>query len=211
MTPCDAVRCARIAYLQDGRDEAAKLGFSYQSLHREGTFCWIGRKGRKTIVAVRGSGRMLHTALQHEPNRLTDQVPWLGNGRVHQGYYQSLWQILNELRILLRGQTEIYFTGHSYGAAIAMLSAILIGGQRVFCFASPKVGDLEFAEAAQGTLRITRYENRCDTMTRYPHWGSIKGTGGQKNGHYVHAGRRVRLAGIGSSISSYVRGLQNQP
>ncbi len=206
--PCDAVRCARIAYLEDGQDEAAKLGFSYQSLRREGTFCWVGHKNGKSIVAVRGSGRGWQTALQYEPSCLKDQVPWLGSGRIHEGYYQSLWHILNELRILLQGQTEIYFTGHSYGAAIAMLAAILLRGQRVFCFASPRVGDLEFAEAAQSALRITRYENRCDAMTRYPYRGSIKETGGQKNGRYVHAGRRVCLTGIGSSINSYVQGLQ---
>ncbi|GEM_PF-4569623 len=207
MTPSEAVQCARIAYLNNGEAQAAKLGFSYQSIGNDKTRCWIGRRGEKSVVAVRGSVFSEKKGFQIEASLMTDQVPWLGAGRVHEGYYKGLWNILTELKDILGNSQDVYFTGHSMGAAIALLAAVTIGARRVFCFASPKVGDEGFAEAA-GAFRITRFENRCDLFTKYPFRGSVKGDGENLKAPYVHAGRGVRLSTFGHSIQSYVEGVE---
>ncbi len=209
MTPSEAVQCARIAYFKNGEAQAAKLGFSYQSIGNDKICGWIGRKGGKSNVAVRGSVFLEKKGFQIEPSLMTDQVPWLGAGRVHEGYYKGLWHILTELRDILGNRQDIYFTGHSMGAAIALLAAVAIGARRVFCFASPKVGDERFSEAAEA-LRITRFENRCDLFTKYPFRGSVKGDGKSMKAPYVHVGRGVRLPTFGHSIQSYVEGVETR-
>ncbi|GLQ07501.1 hypothetical protein GCM10007924_27220 [Sneathiella chinensis] len=203
------MECARIAYLDDGASDAARLGFSYQAFGNRGVRCWLGRKGGKAVVAVRGTVWRKEGERNFDHNLKTDLVPWMGPGRVHEGYHRALWSLLPAIRAHLKGAERVFFTGHSMGAAIAVLAGGLCGGDRVFCFASPRVGDEVFVRGLNARLRVTRYENRNDLVTRYPLFGSVRGQKDQ-TALYCHVGRAVRLKGFGHSMNAYLRGMQQR-
>ncbi|MCG8491041.1 MAG: lipase family protein [Sneathiellales bacterium] len=204
----DAALCARIAYLENGRLDAAKLGFSYQKIQKGKLSCWVGHKGSKTVVAIQGTRFMHRSSVFLEPNLKTDLVPWIGPGRVHEGYYRAFWFLMNDLKSAVSGRAEVCFTGHSMGAALAVLAGVCLGSSRIFCFASPKVGDQEFAANVNAFTRVVRFENRCDFLTRFPYRGEIKGQGKEETGTYVHVGRRVGLTAYGHSMKAYLKGVQ---
>lgn len=204
----DAALCARIAYLENGRLEAAKLGFSYQKIQKGKLSCWVGHKESKTVVAIRGTRFIGQSTSFFDPNLKTDLVPWIGPGRVHEGYYKAFWFLINDLKSAISGRPDVNFTGHSMGAALAVLAGASLGGSRVFCFASPKIGNLDFAKNVNCLTRVIRFENRCDFLTRFPYRGEIKGQGKEEIGKYVHVGRRVGLNAYGHSIKAYLKGVQ---
>ena len=208
MTPLEAARCAKIAYLANGEMEAQRLGFSYRSITNKSAVCWVGHKGSKTVVAIRGTLRTRGRFANLDVSLQSDLVPWMGPGRVHEGYHKSMWHVFRDLKKEIEGRETVYFTGHSMGAAIAVLAGSLLPSTRIFCFASPRVGDQEFAENIGKRLRITRYENRGDFLTKYPLKGVIKGPDRTQKGRYVHVGRTVRLASFGHSLNTYLEGLK---
>lgn len=209
MTPLLAAKCANIAYMHQGERAANQLGFDYHLLRNQSACCWIGHKGDKSVVAIRGTVLTGERGKNFGPNFQTDLVPWMGPGLVHEGYYAALWHLMGDLKHHLKGRQEIYFTGHSMGAAIALLGSALIQCVRVFCFASPRVGNEEFAEMVGRARRVTRYENRGDFLTKYPISGFKKGGGGQKE-KYCHVGRAVRLAGFGHGMGTYVNSVEEK-
>jgi len=208
MRSLEAALCAHIAYLENGRLDAAKLGFSYQKIQKGRLSCWVGHNGSKTVVAIQGTRIRGRSNALFEPNLKTDLVPWIGPGRVHEGYYQAFWFLMNDLKSAISGRSNVNFTGHSMGAALAVLAGVRLGASRVICFASPKVGDWEFAGKASCETRIIRYENRCDFLTRFPYRGELKGLGKDETGKYVHVGRRVGLNAYGHSMKAYLKGVQ---
>lgn len=210
MTPLEAAICAKIAYLTDGSRRAAELGYSYEQITNRNARCWVGHKGGKTVVGIRGT--VLFGG--HRPNldvsMQTDQVPWVGPGLVHEGFHKALWHVFGDLKQATEGRQEIYFTGHSMGGAIALLASALLPAVRVYCFASPRVGDEEFAACVGVTRRVTRYENRGDFLTKLPLKGAIKGGNKKLTGRYVHVGRTVRLLSFGHSMDAYLNGVMQR-
>lgn len=207
MTPLEAAKCAKIAYLANGEIEAKRMGFSYHPIVNQSAVCWVGHKGFKTVVAIRGTVLSRTRFANLEVSLQTDQVPWMGPGRVHEGYHKSMWHIFRDLKKEVDGRETVYFTGHSMGAAIALLAGSLLPSTRIFCFASPRVGDQEFSQNIGQDIRITRFENRGDFLTKYPFKGVIKGEKEKQKGRYVHAGRTVRLLSFGHSMDAYLEGL----
>ncbi len=210
MTPMEAAVCAKIAYLKDGARRAAELGYSYEPITNRTARCWVGHKGSKTVVGIRGTVLFGGDKPNFDISMQTDQVPWVGPGLVHEGYHQALWHVFRDLKQATEGRQEIYFTGHSMGGAIALLAATLLPATRVYCFASPRVGDEEFAAHVGPKRRVTRYENRGDFLTKLPLKGSVKGGIKKKSGRYVHVGRTVRLLSFGHSMDAYLQGIQQR-
>lgn len=91
---------------------------------------------------------------------------------VHQGFKN----IFNEFQLPIqsiidtKNPTNIYFTGHSLGAAIATLLGVYAKNKSipfiVYAFASPLVGNQEFAEQANSI--VLRISNRDDLVTNIP-------------------------------------------
>lgn len=210
MTPLEAAKCAKIAYLKDGSKRAAELGYSYEPISNRTACCWVGHKGGKTIVSIRGTVLFGENRPNLDVSMQTDQVPWIGPGLVHEGYHQALWHVFADLKQATEGRQEIYFTGHSMGGAIALLAAALLPAARVYCFASPRVGNEDFAAYIWKKRRVTRYENRGDFLTKFPLKGAIKGGCRKQSGRYVSAGRTVRLLGFGHSMDAYLQGIQQR-
>ncbi|MEH6405378.1 MAG: hypothetical protein V7750_18545 [Sneathiella sp.] len=210
MTPLTAVKCANIAYLKDGEFAANQQGFEYHPLGNQSACGWVGHKGDKTVVAIRGTVIAADRGQNYGPNFQTDLVPWMGPGLVHEGYYTALWHLMGDLKRHLTGREEVYFTGHSMGAAIALLGAALFRCVRVFCFASPRVGNKTFADITGELIRVTRYENRGDFLTKFPLSGLVKGGRRRIKENYCHVGRVVRLPRLGHGMSAYVTGIEEK-
>lgn len=209
MNALEAAICAKIAYEPYGAAKAARFGYSYRAVRGRDHFAWIGRKEGITVVAFRGTALFGRELRSYRSNLSTDLIPWTGAGLVHEGYYQGLWQVLAGVRRELRtAGGEIVFTGHSMGAALATLAAVLLDAERVHAFASPRLGNREFAEGYSRDIRVTRYVNRCDVLARLPISGDVQGSEPPRRERYCHIGRTVRLPAIGHSISAYIEGIQ---
>ncbi len=133
------------------------------------------------IVALRG------TEPDEPKDLLTDlnflQVGSEDGGKVHLGFKAALDDIWEDMKPALErlnnGQRTIWFTGHSLGAALAVLAADRFGeAAGVYTFGSPRVGDAGFrSEYRQPTYRIV---NNIDLVTELPppafylHVGDLK-------------------------------------
>lgn len=108
-------------------------------------------------------------------------------GKVHSGFKIALNQVWNDLEKYLRtirskssSKQNVWFTGHSLGAALAILAADRYGDvQGVYTYGSPRVGDNQFAlDYFANTYRIV---NNNDLVTMIPppilgyrHVGALK-------------------------------------
>jgi hypothetical protein len=146
----------------------------------------VGRIGNAIVVAYRGTlspdGPNVRAIVDDWINNAeTGMVPWLGNGDVHDGFFDShkaLWRDVEpaiKQRIAATPPRAIIVTGHSKGGALAVLGASAIRRRfqgipvHVVTFAAPRAGGRTFADA-YAVLRIPtlRYENRADLVPNLP-------------------------------------------
>jgi triacylglycerol lipase len=105
--------------------------------------------------------------------------PYAKNGKVHDGFVQIYntfrSSILDCLKIIGPGK-RLYVTGHSLGAALATLavpdicSATSFKSPVVYTFASPRVGDRQFAAEYNHLCKghSFRVANSCDLVVSLP-------------------------------------------
>jgi hypothetical protein len=129
----------------------------------------IASNDRFAIVVMRGT----------EPDQPKDFLTDLNllhteaddGGQVHLGFKAALDEVWGEMKphldaLASEGRT-IWFTGHSLGAALAVLAADRFGNAAgVYTFGSPRVGDAGFrSRYRQPTYRIV---NNTDVVTELP-------------------------------------------
>jgi triacylglycerol lipase len=98
--------------------------------------------------------------------------------RVHHGFQLALNDVWEEVHQHISGyrrthpQSEICFTGHSLGAALATLAASRFGGRgaSLVTFGSPRTGNQEFCERVgrNADLGVFRFVNGADPVTHVP-------------------------------------------
>ena len=93
-------------------------------------------------------------------------------GKVHRGFRKAYLSIQKELFAALEGNTlPIFITGHSLGAALAVLATSELFNNSCFdscyTFGSPRVGDPEFIKSFN-TNSIYRIVNNSDIVTTVP-------------------------------------------
>jgi hypothetical protein len=100
-------------------------------------------------------------------------------GTIHTGFHEAIKDIwpgvllaVQELRTS-HPDAKIYVTGHSKGGALASLGAWLLQNQnlrpaQVLTFASPHVGNVDFARAYNSSMSQVRYENYLDIVPFMP-------------------------------------------
>jgi len=119
------------------------------------------------------------------------------------GVFQELWEVSGFQKLVpnaAAGGKAVWFTGHSLGAAIALLAAAdqLRRGrtvQGVYLFGAPRVGNLDFAKDYNLLIgrRTFRLVNFIDPVTRVP----LFATG------FVHVGRVCYFDATGQLHTDY--------
>lgn len=196
--PLFLAECARLAYCRFESDDAlhgrlraalARAGytrlqtFSVDETHTQAFAAYDPRR-RLAVAAFRG------TQADHLQDIAVDlQIavePWDSGGTVHSGFGAAARGVLPALLQWLQAKASdrlrLDLTGHSLGAALALLAASRCSPGAVAAFGCPRVGDAGFARSV-AALPIVRYVNCCDLICRVPpecRW-------------YTHAGARVYI------------------
>ena len=93
---------------------------------------------------------------------------WAGPGHVHEGFrdaFETVWPEVEQL--LTEDDGPIFYTGHSFGAALATLAAARRPPQTLYTYGSPLVGDKVFVASLSG-VRTYRVVNNRDIVTTLP-------------------------------------------
>jgi len=94
--------------------------------------------------------------------------PWPRGGNVHRGFKTALMELWDEIEQALEAvDNPLYYTGHSLGGALAILSASLHPPRAVYTFGAPRTGNAQFAENLK-TVNIYNVCNPGDIVTELP-------------------------------------------
>jgi triacylglycerol lipase len=149
----------------------ASAGLDCEFVSGKSTDAYIAVAPDWLVVAFRGT----------EPDQWEDivtdaglaLVPW-STGLVHCGFslaVNDIWPALTDVLARLSPGRQVWFTGHSLGAALATLAANKYPDTRgAVTFGSPRVGDGAFAAAltARFAGRMQRFVNSNDVVTHIP-------------------------------------------
>ncbi len=138
--------------------------------------------GNLQLNDVHGSVNSAFDALRDLMTDLTVLPADLSEGKVHAGFFQAVDEAWSGLKERLNPQIPVWFTGHSLGAALAVLSAQRyhdwagkIGG--VYTFGSPVIGDQNFVSNYSLHDRTFRFVNNNDWLPAldwvYQHVGKL--------------------------------------
>lgn len=167
-----AAKLSAIAYMDAKKAPVAakKLGYNAKLVSIDGAEMLVAKGKRDLWFAFRGT----------EPAVLNDVLADLkvfkntanAGGKVHGGFQEEvndLWlEVVNELskNDKLKNPRDLYFTGHSLGAAMATISASRVAPKHLFTFGSPRVGGPKFVQ--QITCPHMRCMNNNDIVCRIP-------------------------------------------
>ena len=103
------------------------------------------------VVVFRGTFSVPDVLIDFTSHQVSAQPLGMA-GRVHAGYLQTYLGMREIVQKLTKAR-DVYITGHSMGAALAVLAAVDVPHSHVVCLAPPKVGDALFVTAAPTKLR----------------------------------------------------------
>jgi len=131
-----------------------------------GVHAFVALRQDLAVVSFRGTDKDDPTDIGDDINlRL---IPWAAGGRVHCGFSGALDQLLPGIQKALEGVTSrILVTGHSLGAAMAVLLSSRQRPAGLYTFGCPRVGDANFVSTLAGFLHV-RYMDCCDLVARVP-------------------------------------------
>lgn len=93
---------------------------------------------------------------------------WPAGGLVHKGFRDALEEVWDEIEEFLFSMNyPVFYTGHSLGAALAILAAGKISPHALYHFGSPRVGNSDFVKTLSG-VRAYRIVNNRDIVTTVP-------------------------------------------
>lgn len=157
---------------------ATDNGFDFQWIEFDGTQAAVLDTKRHQVLVFRGTSNV--------QDWLTNLDAWTVKrpeftGEVHQGFYDALMVVLDDIVHHLQSHKILWITGHSLGGALATLASGLFRGT-LYTFGSPRVGNKEFSEVVFGN----RFTNNNDIVPRVP-IGDYKHVG--TNYHFTHNGK----------------------
>jgi len=172
----------------------------------------IARRNDATVVAFAGTDPAVWD------NMLTNiKVLPASDIGTHRGFARALEPVWDEVReVVVASAQPVIFTGHSLGAALAVLAALRAAELghaplAVYTFGSPRVGGIDFA---------ARYDERLGEVTyRLVHGDDIVATvpmsqlGFRHVGRYLHCASGEKfdaaaMSGLGSDAPSFTHGLK---
>ena len=148
--------------------------------------CFYGETDNEAILAFRGT--LPPSVVAEDPDEFISVVSdWLGDakirlvqgenlpGRVHKGFLESLDALWPDVQVFTAdARKPLCVTGHSKGGALAFLASCRLSttGTKpltVQTFASPRVGDADFAAAYNAEIpNACRVEYRDDLVPHLP-------------------------------------------
>jgi hypothetical protein len=151
------------------RDALARIGFGAAESNffvAERAKGFLASSDSVTVLAFRG------TETTNVRDLLTDfdtvRSRWENGGIVHQGFRDAVLQIWPGIAKALEDvKGEVFYTGHSLGAALATLAASLHRPKALYTIGSPRVGDADFIRTLAG-LNAERFEDCCDLVCHVP-------------------------------------------
>lgn len=118
----------------------------------------IAHKDGATIVAFAGTDPLLL------PNWISDFHVDLLHGDVHGGFKDAAAAVWDSVKdVLAPANSPVFITGHSLGAALAVLTAdrahseLNLANAQVYLYGCPRVGRREFADGYNATFGATTY------------------------------------------------------
>jgi len=194
-----------LAY-KDGKeafDGFRQLGFESEFFDCDGSQAYVLFGKNDLILAFRGT----------QPNELKDIIADIriklvpsssGNGKVHRGFKGALdkiWPNIEPILIMNKKKKNIYFTGHSLGAAMATLAAgrcsRLINTPQptgLFTYGSPRVGSKKYIRyLTELDFPHARWVNNIDIVTKIPLFGYRHHAHSQYLDHNGHLAKMTPL------------------
>jgi len=171
------------------------------------------------VVALRGT----KTIWEWIDDLEASPVPYMPDpsaGFVHMGFYLVYAHICRSIEGLLRqgGVTidRLYVTGHSLGAALAILCGFDIGQRmhigpapELYTFAGPRTGDPKFASSANASVKVCeRVVNFMDVVPQVPFPPLYEHAGYET---LVHGGFRPLDVTYAHHLTTYLAGLKQLP
>jgi len=212
-------------------------------LGRNDTQCFVASNGDLVVVAFRGTETGMREPPDRDPqerrrppdfthifNDIATDLDFKlvrfddadrGKGRVHSGFKRAVddvWEALkSQLAGLRDGRRTFWFTGHSLGAALAVLAAARAAAlpdfkiHGLYTYGNPLTGDKDFVKFLDGALArhgagYFRFVDNRDIVTTIPpeafgyrHTGTLK--------HIDERGEIGGGPGVLKSIENFGRGL----
>ena len=164
--------------------QLANAGFPGVKLfNRNGTQLFVAHNSKAVVVSFRGTEVKELRDLLYDGNFT---ISGEGNGEVHRGFQagvDAVWEspededLVDHLRdITENGTVPAWFTGHSLGAALAIIAAHrwqAIGKvQGIYTFGSPGVGNRQFSQSFDTTTAIRMVHNQdiVTTVSQKPNF-----------------------------------------
>ena len=160
---------SRTAYMDNSaelRSTLRHVGFhDAQWWEERGAQALALRAADFSLVAFRGTEPDSANDLLADVQALL--IDWPTGGRVHAGFareFAKLWPSLE--RFVAATELPIWLTGHSLGAALAILAASRIRPANLITFGAPRVGEREFGRRL--SIAGERVVNCCDAVCVLP-------------------------------------------
>jgi len=169
---------AHLAYhsLQDIETRLNEIGYELlHHTHHSQTFCYVAANEESAFVAFRG------TQFRNKIDAKTDlNFPFTRlkrsehKAKVHRGFSNALDVISKDIQPTLNKLSSqnipVRYTGHSLGAALAVLCSAWIPATEVYTFGSPRIGNNKFCRH-HVQENVHRVVNCCDIVCLLPPHG----------------------------------------
>ena len=170
--------CSKYAYLDEieGIKKFCELNFAAELIDYNESQIYILNNGSELVIVCRGTEPTEFKDIQADLQlKMTSAL--IGNGKVHEGFQKSvfnIWQTLSK-RLRYNKTKTLYCTGHSLGAAMATIIAYYLQNdpdmptpKAIFSYGSPKVGNSIYIDEIK--VEHYRFVNNADIVTRLPTW-----------------------------------------
>jgi hypothetical protein len=146
------------------------------------------------VLVFRGTVGSLEAWL---PNFYSRPAPWAApphRGHVHRGFqlcFEEIWPLLEPALAVLK--RPLFYTGHSLGGALAVLTAARKPPMAAYTFGAPRIGDRAFVDQLQDRAIYRVYTARDIVPTMPPAMGDV---------HFLPVGQPFRLTESSPGVAS---------